>query len=376
MRSPSEPKQAILILVGLGLALLILNPGRLASQAAGEYALPLPTGVIPPLIPDDNPLSASKVNLGEKLYFDARLSADDKVSCATCHDPALGFADGKPVAVGIAGKKGSRNSPTVLNAQFDDFQFWDGRAATLEEQAKGPLINPVEMGLASHDTLVTKLQTSSDYPSLFKEAFGSDQITIDNIARAIACYERTVLSFSSPFDRFITGDKTAMSDSAQRGWALFNGKGRCNTCHGYVGSVPTFTDNKFHNLGVAMHATDFAELSRKASQTSDLSALAHAPGYSELGRFLVTKQPKDIGAFKTPGLRNVGLTAPYMHDGSQRTLAEVIEFYNKGGENNPYLDGGMRPLNLTDAEKTDLVEFLKALTSDDLARFQKPPIQH
>ena len=347
-----------------------------APQTPQEYTLSLPSDVIPPLIPDDNPWTAAKVALGEKLYFDARLSADNTVSCATCHDPAKGFGDGKALAVGIGQKTGSRNSPTVINAAFNDFQFWDGRASTLEEQAKGPLTNPVEMGMASHDALVGKLQNIAEYPPLFKQAFDSDQINIDNVVRAIASYERTVFSFSSPFDRFNAGDKAAVSASAQRGWDLFNGKARCNDCHGYVASSPTFTDNKFHNIGVAMHATNFAELARKVGQSPEsTSELAHAAGYSELGRFLVTKEPKDIGAFKTPGLRNVALTAPYMHDGSQRTLEEVIKFYDKGGEDNPYLDGGIRPLKLTAQEQTDLVEFLKALTSDDLTRFSKPNSQ-
>jgi cytochrome c peroxidase len=355
------------------LALLALS-GKLVSQSP-EYSLPIPAGVLPPLIPDDNPLTAAKVSLGQKLYFDARLSADDRVSCATCHDPAKGFADGQPVAVGISGKKGARNSPTSLNSAYNDLQFWDGRAPTLEEQSKGPLINPVEMGMPSHDAITAKLQKIPEYPPLFKEAFGSDQMTIDNVARAVASFERTLISFSSPFDRFIAGDKSAMSASAQRGWALFNEKARCNNCHGYVASLPTFSDNKFHNIGVAMHAANFAELARKAAQ-SPLSDLAHAAAYSELGRFLVTKQEKDIGAFKTPGLRNVALTAPYMHDGSQRTLEEVIDFYDKGGENNPYLDGGMRPLKLTPEERADLVEFLKTLTSDDLARLPKAGSPH
>lgn len=367
----------VLSLAVFALALVLSwSEAKPAPQTTQDYSLSLPADVIPPLIPDDNPLTAAKVALGQKLYFDARLSADNTVSCATCHDPAKGFGDGKALAVGIGQKTGSRNSPTVLNAAFNDFQFWDGRASTLEEQAKGPLTNPVEMGMASHDALVGKLQSISEYPPLFKQAFDSDQITIDNVARAIASYERTVFSFSSPFDRFNAGDKTAMSASAQRGWDLFNGKARCNDCHGYVASAPTFTDNKFHNIGVAMHAANFVELARKAGQSPEsTSNLAHAAGYSELGRFLVTKEPKDIGAFKTPGLRNVALTAPYMHDGSQKTLDEVIEFYDKGGEDNPYLDGGIRPLKLTAQEQTDLVEFLKALTSDDLTRFSKPNSQ-
>ncbi len=377
MRGRSDALRILSLMVVPYTLVLFLGQSNLASsqsgsQGVGEFSLPLPRGVLPPIIPDDNPLTAAKVALGQKLYFDPRLSADDTVSCATCHDPAKGFADGKTVAAGIGGKTGARNSPTVLDAAFSDFQFWDGRASTLEEQAKGPLTNPVEMGMPSHDAVAAKLQKIPEYPPLFGQAFGSDRITIDSVVRAIASYERTVFSFSSPFDRFIGGDKTAMPESAQRGWQLFNEKARCNNCHGYVASVPTFTDNKFHNIGVAMHAANFAELARKAAQSPETaSALAHAPGYSELGRFLVTKEQKDIGAFKTPGLRDVALTAPYMHDGSQRTLEEVIEFYDKGGEDNPYLDGGIRPLKLTVQEKADLVEFMKALTSDDLARFAK-----
>jgi cytochrome c peroxidase len=376
MRRRSTALKLLFLLGFAGFLLLFFGHpavGGSASQTAKEFSLSLPRGVLPPLIPDDNPLTEAKVVLGQKLYFDARLSADDTVSCATCHDPAKGFADGKPVAAGIGGKTGARNSPTVLAAAFNEFQFWDGRAATLEEQAKGPMTNPVEMGMASHDVVVAKLQKIPEYPPLFKQAFGSDRITIDNVVRAIASYERTVFSFNSPFDRFIAGDKAAIPESAQRGWQLFNEKARCNNCHGHVASLPTFTDNKFHNIGVAAHAANFAELARKAAQSPELvSNLAHTAGYSELGRFLVTKEQKDLGAFKTPGLRDVALTAPYMHDGSQRTLEEIIEFYNKGGEPNPYLDGGMRPLNLTAQEKADLVEFLKALTSEDLARFARP----
>lgn len=375
MRVRSNLFNLLFLLAGSSL-ILALAPGRLKSQTTDEELLHLPSGILPPVIPDDNPLTAAKIALGEKLYFDARLSADNTVSCATCHDPAKGFSDGKRVAVGIGGKAGVRHSPTVLNAAFNDLQFWDGRADTLEEQAKGPLINPVEMGMPSHDAVAAKLQNAPEYPPLFKAAFDSDRITIDNVVRAIASYERTVVSFSAPFDRFIAGDKTAMSESAQRGWDLFNGKARCNNCHGYVASIPTFTDNKFHNIGVAMHGADFVELSRKAEQSPEsIAALAHEAGYSELGRFLVSKQKKDIGAFKTPGLRNVALRAPYMHDGSQATLEDVVEFYDKGGENNPYLDGGIRPLQLTPQETADIVEFLKALTSDDLGRFAKPSKQ-
>jgi len=334
-----------------------------------KFALGIPGDLWAVLVPPDNPMTPAKVELGRKLYFDARLSADDSVSCATCHDPALGFADQNKVAVGIKKQNGARNSPTVLNAVFNEFQFWDGRVASLEEQAKQPLTNPVEMGMASHEALVGKLKGIPEYVNDFNEVLGGE-ITIDRLAQAIAAYERTVLSGNAPFDRFIAGDRNAISESAQRGWDLFQTKGRCLTCHAFNSSSPFFTDNKFHNVGVAMNAKNFESLARKAAAVSEreLADLAHDEAYAELGRFLVTRQPKDIGAFKTPGLRDVALTPPYMHDGSEATLLEVIKFYDKGGEPNPNLDGGIVKLNLTDQEENDLVEFMNVLTGDGAAR--------
>ena len=316
-------------------------------------------------------LSQAKVDLGQKLYFDPRLSIDNTVSCASYHDPRKGFADGRKVAEGVGKKTGVRNSPTVLNAAYYEQQFWDGRVETLEEQAKQPLLNPVEMAMPSHAAVEEKVRKLPEYPPLFAKAFGKSEVTINRVTQAIASFERTLISFSAPIDRFLAGDQNALSASAKRGWALFNGKARCNTCHGHVGMLPTFSDNKYHNIGVAMKAQNFAELARRvASTTPDLAALSHTPGATELGCFLVTKEQKDIGAFKTPGLRNITtMTAPYMHDGSEATLTDVMEFYNKGGVDNPFLNGGMRPLGLSDQDKADLVELMTALTSDDLQRF-------
>lgn len=348
------------------LLLLVIARAALAQ----EYSLPLPTGVLPPLIPDNNPLTQAKIDLGQKLYFDPRLSVDNTVSCATCHDPRKGFADGRKVAEGVSKKTGVRNSPTVLNAAYYEQQFWDGRVETLEEQAKQPLLNPVEMAMPSHAAVEEKLGKLPEYPPLFQKTFGKPEITIDRVAQAIASFERTMISFSAPIDRFLAGDKNALSESARRGWELFNGKARCNTCHGHVSVLPTFNDNKYHNIGVAMKEQNFADLARRVAATpAELPNLSHTQGVAELGRFLVTKEQKDIGAFKTSGLRNVELTAPYMHDGSEATLLDVINFYDRGGVNNPFLDGGIRPLNLTEQEKADLVELMKAFTSDDLKRF-------
>jgi cytochrome c peroxidase len=353
---------------------LFIVPSEVLSADNFVEIVNLPSQVLPPIIPDDNPITKEKVALGRKLYFDKRLSADDTVSCATCHDPKFAFADGKALAEGIKGKKGARNSPTALNAAFYDFQFWDGRAETLEEQAKQPLINPVEMGMKDHDALVKKLRGIKEYSESFEKVFGTREFTIDQIVRAVASFERTLITFNSPFDRFIAGDKDAISESAKRGWKLFNEKARCNNCHGFVESYPFFTDNKFHNVGVGaknIGNKGFEELAKRAETEKDIARLAHEKGASELGRFLVTKERKDIGAFKTPGLREIALTAPYMHDGSETTLEAVIDFYNKGGEHNRFLDGGIRPLDLSKEEIRDLVEFLKTLTSDDFVRLQK-----
>jgi cytochrome c peroxidase len=334
------------------------------AKAAGP-PIPLPKGIPSDLwqllVPPENPVTPEKLALGRKLYFDKRLSRDGTVSCATCHDPAKGFADARKVAEGIGGKKGTRNSPTVLNAVFNEFQFWDGRATSLEEQAKGPMVNPVEMGMTSHDEVVKVVRSVPEYQAEFQKLFGRAP-AIDDVAAAIATFERTVVSGDSAFDRFIAGEKGALSDPAKRGWELWNGKARCNTCHPFGDATPNFSDNKFHNIGVAAKNKDFAALARRAALVGDPGELAFHAEFSELGRFVATKQPKDIGAFKTSGLRDIALTAPYLHDGSEATLIDVVNFYDRGGEPNPYLDGGIVPLKLTDQEKQDLVAFMESLT--------------
>jgi cytochrome c peroxidase len=339
----------------------------------------IPEDVWAMLVPEDNPMTEAKVALGRDLYFDKRLSIDNTVSCATCHDPKSAFAEPKQFAEGVGGKRGARNSPTVFNAMFNVEQFWDGRAATLEEQAKGPIINPLEMAMTSHDLVIERLKKDAAYVKRFQEVFGGPP-TIGDVAKAIASFERTLVSADSPFDRFQAADAGAMSEQAKRGFELFKGKGRCITCHEFNASSPFFTDFKYHNIGVGMKATaNFEGLARKVQQMAQegklsaesIDTLSLTEGFSELGRFIVTRQPKDLGAFKTPTLRNVELTAPYMHDGSQKTLREVIDFYNKGGEPNPNLDGGMRALELTDQEINDLIEFLNALTGDRARRLSR-----
>ena len=333
--------------------------------------VPVPEGVLPLEVPADNPLTAAKVELGKKLYFDRRLSKDDTISCATCHDPRLGFAEHKAVSDGVAGGKGVRNAPTVMNAAFFREQFWDGRAPSLEAQAVLPIINPVEMAMPDHPSVEKKLSGLADYPPLFQKAFGESKVTIARVGQALASFERTLISLDAPIDRFLAGDGNAISAAAKRGWDVYNGKGRCATCHAHASVFPLFTDEKYHNLGVASKPAEFESLARRLeSNSAEFEKLEGAPGADELGRFRVTRQRPDLGAFKTPHLRNVALTAPYMHDGSEATLADVVAFYDKGGNPNPWLDGGILPLGLTEQERADLVALLETFTSSDLARFE------
>jgi len=296
----------------------------------------VPLGLLPIQWPEDNPYSKEKVELGRLLYFDPRLSADGSISCASCHHPKFSFTDGSPVSTGIKGQKGGRSAPTVFNRAYSLAQFWDGRAATLEDQAKGPMANPIEMG-NTHDALVSKVAGIPGYKVLFQKAFGTGDITIDHVAKAIATYERTVLSGNSPYDRYRAGKKTAMTPAQIHGYDVFVNKAKCDQCHEGI----NFTTNAYHNLGVGMDKPNPDE-----------------------GRFVVTKNPADWGAFKTPTLREVANTAPYMHDGSLKTLRDVVDYYDKGGIPNKNLDEKIKPLHLSEQEKNDLVEFLKALSGE------------
>jgi cytochrome c peroxidase len=322
-------------------------------------------------IPADNPQTPEKVALGEKLFFDGRLSVDGTVACATCHDPARAFTDGKPTSVGVHGQVGQRNAPTVMNALYNKFQFWDGRVRTLEEQAALPIVNPIEMGQPTVDAAVKAISEIPEYRKAFQKAFGGAPNGPD-LLRAIAAYERTLLSFDSPFDRFMNGDNNAIDDAAKRGWALFNGQARCNRCHAVSRTLPNltnFNDNDFHNIGIGIIRHHVVPLAREAEKKvkSDPKSVDDAAIQSEmsvLGRFLVTKKESDTASFKTSTLRNLLLTGPYFHDGSQATLWDVIDHYNKGdGIQNPWLDQDMQPLALQESQIDDLVAFLASVTS-------------
>jgi cytochrome c peroxidase len=342
------------------------------------HPLMLPHGIDPVAwatiyVPADNELTADRIALGRKLYFDTHLSKDGTVACATCHDVNRGFTDHRSVSEGIGDHLGKRSAPTTMNAALLQSQFWDGRAPSLEEQAKLPILNPIEMGHPDAAGVMAAVKTDPSYLDLFQKAYGRAP-NYDDLGRAIASFERTLIFLDAPFDRYAAGDSKALSPAAQRGLDLFDGKARCVSCHMINSSNPLGTDNLFHNIGVSARRQNFEALAGQAlgvlkdgSNTEALDKLAIETDMSELGRFLVTKKREDIGAFKTEQLRNVGITAPYMHDGSLKTLWDVMDHYNKGGETNAYLDGGIEPLNLSENEIDDVVAFLFALTDTRFA---------
>ncbi|WP_408098376.1 cytochrome-c peroxidase [Peredibacter sp. HCB2-198] len=335
-------------------------------------------------IPKNNPMSKEKVALGKKLFEDTRFSSTGEVSCSTCHDEAKGFTDQLVVSEGINGLKGTRNAPTVLNAAFNATQFWDGRSPTLEDQSRHPFVNSVEMGLKNHEPILEVVRTDPEYVKAFKTVFNKSvkEIKIEHVTMAIGAFERTVIAGNSRFDQWYYKGEKSLSDSELRGFQTFIGNGRCVSCHAIEQSSGLFTDHRFHNIGVGINrvpkedvdrlVTEFlkANFNREEVDEKVLNDLKT----SELGRFAVTQNQNDIGAFKTSTLRNIDLTAPYMHDGSLKTLEDVVEHYNRGGASSdkevitPFLSGGIRPLNLTDQEKKDLVAFMKSLTSTDLEK--------
>lgn len=324
---------------------------------------------LPPLPAKAMASTAKLANLGKKLFFDTRLSVDGIVSCGTCHVPEHAFTDGRTLAVGVAGQVGVRNTPSLLNVVYSNTLFWDGRANTLESQARLPLVNPREHGLPSEAALVNRIRADLDYRRAFMQLFGHANITADEVMTALATYERTLLSGNSPFDRFLYGsDRSAMSEAAIRGLDTFRGRARCATCHTIGTASALLTDQAFHASPVGLSSAtnhDLVELTQRVVEVAqrgdanELNALVVSdPGVASLGRFVVTRNARDIGLFKTPSLRNVALTAPYLHDGSIATLDEVVdaELYSRA-------DAIRLPIVLTAQQKADLIAFLKALSS-------------
>jgi cytochrome c peroxidase len=369
-------KTVFVVLLGAGL----LTAAGVLSDAGQEQSTPL--GLPPVPIPEDNPQTPEKIALGEKLYNETRFSTTGEVGCFTCHDQKKAFTD-TPLRVseGIEKKTGTRNSPTVINSAYFTTQFWDGRSPDLEDQALQPFVNPVEHGLVNYEPILAIVRTDPEYTEAFKEVFGKsgEEITMREVVLAIASFERTVISGDSPFDRYyFGGDEDALTEQQKRGFDLYRNEGRCVSCHIIEQTQAIFTDNRFHNIGVGINgiqgdvpelAPAFLEADLSKSEV-DVEVLTD-PRTSELGRFAISHSLDDIGSFKTPTLRNVAVTPPYMHDGSIKTLKDVLIHYNNGGVTdvgdpvNDFLSGGIRPLDLDEDQIDDLVAFMEALTSPE-----------
>jgi len=355
-----------------------------AAFAVGIAVAGTPLGLPEVPVPADNPQTPEKIALGSRLFNDVRFSSTGAVSCATCHVAETAFTDSpRSVSEGIDKLTGTRNAPTVVNAAYNKTQFWDGRSPSLEDQSLHPFLNPVEMGLATHEPILETIRGDKAYVKAFKDVFGvrADAITMDEVTKAIAAFERTQVAGDSPFDRwYFGGEENALSPAAQRGFAVFLGNGRCVSCHAIEQNFALFTDHQFHNIGIGINdiQAKVPELARAFQVAKnqgidvDVAVLSDADT-SHLGRFAVDDQFSSMGGFKTPTLRNIAVTAPYMHDGSLKSLRETVEHYNNGGVTNagdpvnPYLSGGIRPLNLSEQEIDDLVSFMESLTSPQYA---------
>jgi cytochrome c peroxidase len=310
------------------------------AVAASDFKLQLPLGLQEQAayVPDDNPLTPEKIALGKQFFWEKRWSRNGTVACVSCHDPGHGWADARQFSLRFDGKPTTRHSPTLVNRLFSDTQQWAGTRASLEDQV-------MKASDQTPELLVKNLGAIAEYQTVFRKIFGTE-LNPDGVAKAIAAYERTILSGNSPYDRFRAGEAAALRPAARRGLALFEGKARCVSCHAGF----NFTDESYHNLGVGMDRSS-----------------------PDLGRYTVTGREEHKGAFKTPTLRDVARHPPYMHDGSVRSLADVVALYNRGGTSNPWLSGEIRPLALTGDEQADLVAFLEALTGEVSPQVSSPP---
>ncbi|WP_256082018.1 cytochrome-c peroxidase [Massilia sp. YIM B04103] len=354
----------------LSLGGLLAAGSAMPALLAGENGTH-PSG-LPPLsaASSDNP---ARIALGKTLFYDKRLSGNGQISCASCHQPERAFSDGEALAKGIGGRSGTRNAPSILNAAYNASQFWEGRQPTLEAQALDPFTNAREHGLASEDALLAIVRADPAYLSQFRLAFGAtpQSITASQVAQAIASFERTLIAGNSPFDRYYyRGEQAALNAAARRGLALFQGAAKCASCHRIERNSALFSDDDFHSLSVGLQriapqlpalTTRLVRLRAQSEKLGD--HVLSEEDVAELGRFALTLKPADIGKFRTPSLRNVALTAPYMHDGSVATLEEAVELeiYYRSAE-------AGYPLILTPAEKQDLVAFLKALNSPEASQ--------
>jgi len=319
-----------------------LSAVREAQPVMPEPPVPLGLPAIP--WPEDNPYSPARAELGKILFFDGRLSSNGIVSCAFCHEPARAFSGSTAFSKGANGKAEARHTPTLINRAWGRSQFWDGRAPTLESQVIVPVTNPDEMGMTI-DGVVQTVQGIKGYAPLFAAAFGDSAINFDRIAKAIATFERTIVSGNSPYDRYLAGDKSALTKQQKDGLEFFNRKGECAECH----TGPSFTTEKFANLGIGMDRAN-----------------------PDPGREAVTKKRGDFGKFKISPLRDLAHRAPYMHDGRFKTLGEVVALYSKGGLPNPHLDTRLTPFYLDEQTKQDLLSFLDSLNGEGWEKITPP----
>ena len=355
--------QAIKMSMALAISLASAAPLMVTGDS-------IPLGLPPPQLSNDNPQTPEKITLGKKLFQDVRLSANGKISCAECHKPERAFTDGRTVSQGIHGQAGTRNAPSLFNVGYLTSLFWDGRRTKLEDQAKDPFVNSREHGLPNSDAVLSVIRKDNNYVEAFHKVFevSADNIRMEHVVKALASFERSLLAGESPFDRYYyAGDKKALSSSARQGLDIFRDKARCISCHTINAQGALFTDNAFHSLGVGFDtiAPRLAETTKQvvgASARDIDQMISSQPDIAGLGRFVVTHKPVDIGRFRTPSLRNVALTAPYMHDGSVATLEEAVdlEIYYRTQE-------GGRPILITTQEKADLLAFLQSLTSANIA---------
>ena len=325
---------------GLLLGTLLVSASLFAGAQGESRRADIPLGLdlyMP--VPEDNPFTTEKVALGKRLFFDSVLSRDRSLACSSCHVPSGAFTDGRAVAIGVFGRQGTRSAPALVNRGYGAGFFWDGRIASLEQQVLQPIQDRNEMDMTLDEAL-GRLKEHPDYPGLFQVAFGAD-VSVEGLSRALASYLRTILSGDAPVDRYLNGEREALTQQARQGLNVFRGKGNCTACH--VG--PTFTDERFHNTGVAWRDGQFVD-----------------PGRSG-----VTGREPDRGAFKTPTLREIARTAPYMHDGRLASLADVVEFYDRGGNPNLHIDPEVRPLHLSDDDKKALAAFLFEALSGSLS---------
>jgi cytochrome c peroxidase len=330
MSRPSRLQQ--LCLLHLAIIVFLAPVPSLFGQAR---SLRIPLGLDPNMpVPKDNPLTPAKIALGQRLFNDYRLSDDETVACKSCHESDHAYADQRPASLGINGRHGTRRVPRIINRGYGSAFFWDGRASTLEEQVVQPISNPNEMGMTV-DQAVDRIKKDRSYRKDFKRAFKSKP-TSQNLAQALASYVRSILSGNSPYDRYMNGDTTALTSGQERGLELFKGKANCIACH----SGPNFTDEQFHNTGIGWRVDS----------------------YDDDGRFTVTHNQADRGAFKTPTLRDAANSPPFTHQGRLSTLKDLVDFYNAGGNPNPNLDSKLHPLYLSDQDKKDLIDFLGALS--------------